>query len=741
MPVSGRLDAAAPPDPLAAATAPLVSALQSLYRAYQKSSIYPQGHPAIPEALAEALAGLEALLGERHEIAVGVARGELSFEGEPVAEAGETLGALASLLYELEVVALEFHSGLAIEELERFIHELNRSRREGVKGTALVEAMEHHRIGGVRPRAIDYGALQFSEGARGPRDEATRKQDWENVARVLINPAASPSDSSPHDLAAKVTATIRQQEGTGVGLLKKRVQLLSRQSKKLAPDRQRAVQKRIADFVAALSPKLRRDLLCVDPRRPEESLEFMETVVEDLSESDLLRALRELDTMGARVPGQMLTLLNKLVTISSKHPTVAANLEERLKSWGVAPEALSGAKGDLQEALQEVFQRRERSDFYIPQPHKRLLDDLSRNQMESAEFEFHDRYRDPQDMYDVRLHAAQMAVRLVGGRGGERHRAGLFAYLATVSDSLIERGRFDVVNDAAVTARTYSLLKKEPEATRRAAQGFLNDLTTRRTVQRILEHACAEGRFSKDALGLLALGGADAVDGVVRFLDLRPPAAVAETLKQFVVTREPRLLDKVLETRTAEGWTALRPLLPLIGAMPAESAAPLLEKLLTHEDFRVRRQAYTALLSGDDRPADLTRYMRQALADENPRVAAVALQRLLELQGAEAEGLLGEVIDGGMARLQTSTKTVRRISRNLLLRGETGVKRLCACLDRLRGSVLPRRVRAARVAAETLRALRKDRLVRRCLVRWKLSPSGLAAVVLPRSKDGDGGER
>ena len=55
-----RLTSAAAAQSVAATAAPLVGALQSLYRAYQKTSIYPAGHPAVPEALAQAASVLRA---------------------------------------------------------------------------------------------------------------------------------------------------------------------------------------------------------------------------------------------------------------------------------------------------------------------------------------------------------------------------------------------------------------------------------------------------------------------------------------------------------------------------------------------------------------------------------------------------------------------------------------------------------------------------------------------------------
>ena len=263
---------------------------------------------------------------------------------------------------------------------------------------------------------------------------------------------------------------------------------------------------RTATFVEGLGPRLRRDLLRVDLQLSPDSRDLPEPPGAEWPGSELLDALRELDSIGARLPGQLLTLLNKLVRTSRKHYTLASGLRDRLASWNVAPEILSGQSGSLRAALVEIFQRRSHANF-IPLPHRNLLDRLSRSRLEPTAFDLMNRFRDPRNMQDVRLQAAQVAVRLVGGRGGERHRAGIFAFLALAADFLIERGQFDVVHDAAVSARTYCLLKTEPESTRRAARGFLEEFRSEKRIRMILEHACKADGFSPDALNLLSLGG------------------------------------------------------------------------------------------------------------------------------------------------------------------------------------------------------------------------------------------
>jgi hypothetical protein len=736
---AGRLNKAAGVETVVSTAEPLVGALQGLYRAYQKTSIYPTGHPAVPEALAQALNGFQSALTDREQLIVTVSPGHLQVDEIEIAEATETIGALANLLYELDIVAVEFLPGLVIKELEQFVHELGRAKRDGRKGVTLVQAMEQLGLAGVRPRAMDYEALQFGRGSRDPLNQQKRQEVWNNVTRILADPASGPVDLSPNELAAEITQEIKNNEGTGLGLLKKRVQSLSAKARRLSPERRAAINKRIASFVTALSPKLRRDLLHIDPTLPEDSLELMTAVAERLPESDLLRALQELDNMGARVPGQLLTLMNKLVRISRKHPSVAVGLRDRLKEWGVSPETLSGSPEELQEALQEVFHRRARADYYIPQPHKVLLDDLSRNHVDTAAFNFDGRYRLPDDEEDVQLHAAQVAVRVLGGRGGEKQRAGIFALLATGADSLIEQRHFEVVHDAAVSARTYSLLTNEPEGARRAARGFLEEFQKESRIERILERGCSEEGFARDALNLLGLGGKRALDRVLDFLDRPPAPEIARQLEEFVRTREPQLLAEALNERLERGWEALKPLIPLIGGLAPDAAVPLLEQLIEHEELRVRRQAYAALCDMDCTPETSLRYLRRALADVSAQVSGLAIQRLLAMEHESAIELLGAYIEDGLEQARSRPELARQAARGLLVKGDAGVERLCRSLDRLGRFPMPRRVRQAQVVVDTLRAVKDRKRVARSLGRWRFSPSGLMSLVLPGAEKVEAG--
>lgn len=657
---SERLRGAFPGESVAASADALAGALRSLYRAYQKTFVYPPDPPAVPEALAQALSGLESVLAGGNGVVLEVADGRLLVDGRPCAEMSDAAHSLAGLLHDLNLEAVEFSTGLTLRELERFIDELGQAKREGRRGSGFVDQLKRAEVERVRARVLRGDAAHDDTPARRPLDERT------------------------------------------------------------------------AAFIEKLGPRLRRDLLRVEIQLPADSPGPRQDSADGRAGHELLDALRELDTRGAHLPGQLLTLLNKLVRTSRRHHTLTSGLDQRLASWKVPAEALSAPAGDLRSALVEIFQRRSHANF-IPLPHRNLLSTLSRSRLAPTGFELRGRYRDPRDAQDVRLQASQVAVRLVGGRGGEKHRAGIFAFLALATDLLIERGQFDVVHDAAVSARTYSLLKTEPESTRRAARGFLDEFRNEERIRMILEHACASEGFSPDALNLLSLGGVTALDHIVEFLGLRPPGRVAQTLVRFVASRDADALERLLRVRLRRGWAAVRPVLPIIGALPPLQGVPMLEALLAHEEPRVRRQAYATLFERDRPFGSTAGYLRRALADESPRVVALAIRALSRMGGPDALALLGAYIECGLEGVTPRRGFARHAARGLLRAGEEGLARLLRCLETLGRTPQRLHVTLARVVIDVLRERRSDKRVARCVRRWKLSPAGLLSLTVRRA--------
>jgi hypothetical protein len=715
----------------------LLGALQHLYRAYQKSSIYPSGHPAIPEALDLAICGLEGVLADREALRIAADRDRLLVDRDHLEESSGTLKSLATLLHDLDIAVLEFRPGINCSELESFVLTLGEARRDGVKGHRLVERLGEKQLQYLDVEPIDYDTLSFNEGARRKSTRADGTDVWGTLNAMLTDPPSAEAGglADPEQLAEEVDRDI--QEGTGLEVVREHVSRLSRELNETGGKKRKTGRDWMTRFVSALSPRLRRDLLRIDPRMPEESLALMTDLADLVPESDLLKALQQIDRVGARMPSQLLTLFNKLVRLSQSRPALRPELEKTLGRWGLPGSALDEKEPRLSEVLSEVFQRRASTEFN-PQPYQALLDDLSLNALSGDTVPSESLYRDPRAEEDVRLHSAQVAVRLLMRKGDDRHRPAIFARVATEIDLLLAGRKLDDVRDAAVSAHAYSLSQRARPETRRAGKTLLDALGDERPIRLILDHICESGKLSEAARVLLDRGGVAALGPILDTLNTRLPQAVEHQLQEIAAAQDPEVLAKVLRWRAERGGAALRPAFPVIRRLAPDVAARLLTPLLDHREVEVRSRALVALLAVDE-PASRVQHLRQGLADEDPQHVALVVRSLADLDSPETLDLLGAYVEGSGSPHVPSLECGVLAARCLTQKGEPGIARLCQCLDALSRSVRPARVRLAVRVRDLLQQHAEARPVAASLGRWRFSRAGWVGRLLPRRRIGQSG--
>ncbi len=388
-----------------------------------------------------------------------------------------------------------------------------------------------------------------------------------------------------------------------------------------------------------------------------------------------------------------------------------------------------GNEVNLRTAIEEIFQRRGRVECN-PVPHQELLDTLSRFEFKTPANLSLSRYRDPEDADDVRRHAAEVVARVVALPGGEEHRAGLFRHLRQATDELIDAGLFEQVRDVAVAARTHGMLSGAGESTREAAQAYLGDFDTQERVHKILGSACTVDPFPKAAIELLEICGTRAVGpAIAALVEASAPPAI-EALQAFLCRRDAKQLRTELEARLEKGWSSWQKIFVVLRRMPADEASPLVQVLLAHDEFEVRREALILLHDLDgDREVRL-RELRRALTDDSSRFARVAVRCLAEMAGDDAVEMLGDYLDGSLGVTPVFDAGVRA-AQSLLRLKEPGMRRLCRAARRLRRSFDPRRAVLGRKIVELLGTV-DDARARACAKAWRFSPGWLVAAFVPR---------
>ena len=414
-------------------------------------------------------------------------------------------------------------------------------------------------------------------------------------------------------------------------------------------------------------------------------------------------------------------------------PAAHAAMKDTFSKWGVSPTVPERDSGELRKALEEVFRRRD-DESPNPTPYQSLLEDLSRHELEHTRLPLTSRYRNPADIDDTRLHAGEVAAHVLGNPGGEEYRAGLLAFISSVTNELIERGKFEVVHDAALAARSYSALDTQSDQTHRAATAFLGEFGQRSRIDRILDHARKGRKLTGAAVSLLALGKSNALDATLDMLADTEGDELDETLIELALECGDDAIDDTLEARAEKSWKALRPVLAMLRRLPAESALPRFELLLAHSDMRVRRETLLALREVDRRPNLFARHLRRALGDGDLRMIGLCLRCLGDMNGPAAIQLLGSCVEARFPKLAALNGFRIRAATLLNDKGDAGVEQLCKSLDFLRRSRHPRNVVVARGVADLL-APRVDRpIVRAGLRRWKRSLVRLVGLFVPRRR-------
>jgi hypothetical protein len=169
-------------------------------------------------------------------------------------------------------------------------------------------------------------------------------------------------------------------------------------------------------------------------------------------------------------------------------------------------------------------------------------------------------------------------------------------------------------------------------------------------------------------------------------------------------------------------------------------ALQVLEKLLIHEEERVRLEALLAVCELERRHGAAERHLRRALEDSSLQVVAAAIQRLGEMETEGASEILAGYLVDTQGRVKARPAFARRAAKHLLGRGKRGRAQLLRCLRALSWTLSPRRIEIALTVARTLEPQRDDPEVQRALRQWKLCPAGLLRGLVSSSKSREGRE-
>ncbi len=703
----------------------LVEALQELYRALQKTAIYPPGHPAVRDAAQVSGGLLVAALAGRPSAIVGIARDHLLIDRQPFRGGPAALGALAQLLHGMDVAAIEFRAGLTTGEFERFLVRMRESRHANQGGAALALSLSEDKLDNIRIFPLDYWGISFSAHTDQSRNDANPSDIWEGLVVNLTGLSTPRPEVDPEALAEETNQRFVDEEGVGVGLLRHQIQTVGQQVQGMDGWQREAIRTRLARFVSALNPTLRRDLLRVDPHDAEGSVGTVATIADQLADSTLLDILRDLNHAGQRTHDQFLNFMNKMARLDPSDSPLA-QLDPTLERWGISGDVIREDPRAFRTALKEVLLRRKEIDCN-PEKYQELLDDLTHRELSPTTRSLCARYVDPTNSLDVKSQTLEMAVRLLEEESAGEHLAGILAHIGSITDPLLDAGKFQPVRDAAVTARSIVGRETASEEARKAAAGYLKDFSLAARIDRILSKAVSDGEVHCAVEPLLALGGAAALDRLIDRLERDLDPAVAAVFQNVAVTMGRRPMSEVIEQRAAEGWDRVLPAVRVVRLLSSPDAVATLEPLAQHQEARIRRETLVLLCELDRSPHGPERHLRRALGDRDPRIVVLAVRKLGELGTNESIEALAGFLAGRLPGAVAPFPFARRAAKILLEMGDRGLHRLCDVLDRRRNILNPSAVRVGAIIHEIVETRAEDPIAARAALRWRFSPAGFAA--------------
>ena len=311
--------------------------LSRLARAIQRALIYPPGHPSIAPATAPFVEALHALLTTMPRVVVGVTSDRLFVGTSSDAASACEVPWLSVRLASRDISEIRFDAGVSSRDAERIVAWLARGEQDA-------DARQPPDVAGVHVTFLDFAGLRFRDGAATGDAADPAVAAWRNVTRRLAGDwfgTGGDVPLDPTDLARYMLNVVDQFEGAGLRHFSDRVSRLSADMAGLPADARAAIKVRLAEFMSALSPELRAQILGASPSDDPGKLKVLGEMIDQLPRPDLLEVIRRLEFSRGGSTSQFISFMLKLSTVAATNARVAAALEARYEEEGLPPDLVS----------------------------------------------------------------------------------------------------------------------------------------------------------------------------------------------------------------------------------------------------------------------------------------------------------------------------------------------------------------------------------------------------------------
>ncbi|NNG15174.1 MAG: hypothetical protein HKM89_01750 [Gemmatimonadales bacterium] len=560
--------------------------------AYQRFSMYPDGHPALETAIHNLSKKLESVFLDRGAVAVGVAPNQLLVAGIPTDPKHVLLRDLAEHLHRRDVGGVKLLRGVKRSELTELFATILRSSSDGPDAVPASSTPPHWKHIRLYPPSYDHLVL-FDDADEDDQDvsagEAWAKLLWIGLARAAVTEELTDEAGSALDADALATAIEEHCEDQDYN---KRLLTALTEFTEACRERGRSesvtVQKHFAKLIGRLSEDALQRLLAMRDNGTAQRQFLLES-------SHVMAAKLVIRLVEAAANASNRSLSPALLQLLHKLATHAEDDGGPRKHH---------ADESFREMIRKLLERwdEKESDATIPAVYERTLAHLPR--IVPDEFDEVSAYApEPDRIVQMSLEGGVMEVGTL-----------------RAADYLIARGRVDEL---------LHLIEEAPEADP-VAQELKARVVHPYTVSVLLSAPTVDtetlGRMVPEC-GLDAAGAM--FDALATSQDRKVRARLLEFLARFGSDVGPEAAERI----AGAPWYVQRNLIKLLSKLPElpEEFSP--SACLAHSDARVRHEGFKLLLHD---PAMRDRAIREAVAAPDPPTIRLGLVSAMEGCPADA---------------------------------------------------------------------------------------------------------
>ncbi len=579
-----------------------------------KRSMYPAGHPHLRDSSERFASRLNALLGTRESVTLGVARHRLVIETVTTDPRNALLRDLAHRLHRHRIAAVHLTRGATAVEIEDVLAALSTDpqRGDGPVGKRLdrVGPWDHIRL---RPIGYDKFMLQDPDAAMDfNRDEPADGRDaWVELARLALS-SEYDTTSTVHADPLVVAQAIGRKSGevaydrVVLGYLSRVAEELS--GRKGAGDDQ--LSERLSGLIEALDPDTLRRLLETGANQAERR-QFV------LNASQILAADAVMEVLEAAAKASHQTISHNLLNLLHK---LAQHAE------GGPPRTRTEAEGALRNNVARLIGDWELEDPN-PESYTAILEGMVRRAPDSSE--------EAQSGCEPEI-IIKMALEL--------DCVGPSVYAA--AEALLNRRQL---------ALLVAQLKAAPHT--ESAEALWRHIASPQRLEAELALASPDQTVIEILVGRLGVGAANSLlDHLGRTDDRSTRAAI---MKQLLALG-PRIGEVAVARLIDAPWYLQRNILVLIGRLGRwpEGFSPL--SYAAHADPRIRREGIKLLLESRTHVAE---GVSLGLRDEDDAIVGLALRAALESCPPDAIPLVERIAMDTRRPTEVRLATLRILAR------------------------------------------------------------------------------